>query len=42
LRKTGSTDPPEFYVFVQQGPSVIGEKNNVCLLQDVVTMKKPL
>jgi hypothetical protein len=34
--------PPEFYVFVQQGPSVIGGQNNVCLLQDAVTMQKVL
>ena len=34
--------PPEFYVFVQQGPSVIGGQNNVFLLQDTATMQKAL
>jgi hypothetical protein len=32
--------PPEFYVFVQEGPSVIGGQNNVCLLQDAAAMQK--
>jgi hypothetical protein len=34
--------PSEFYVFVQQGPSVIGGQNNVYLLQDTATMQKAL
>jgi hypothetical protein len=34
--------PPEFYVFVQEGPSVIGGQNNVCLLQHAVAMQKAL
>jgi hypothetical protein len=34
--------PTEFYVFVQQGPSVIEGQNNVCLLQDAAAMQKAL
>jgi hypothetical protein len=34
--------PPEFYVFVQQGPSVIEGHSNVCLLQDTTVMQKAL
>ena len=34
--------PPEFYVFVQEGPSVIGGQNNVCLLQDAAAIQKAL
>jgi hypothetical protein len=34
--------PPEFYVFVRQGPAVIGGQNNVFLLQDPADMQKAL
>ena len=34
--------PPEFYVFLHQGPLVIGGQNNVCLLQDPAAMQKAL
>jgi hypothetical protein len=34
--------PPEFYVFVRQGPAVIGGQNNVFLLEDPAAMQKAL
>ena len=34
--------PPELYVFVRQGPAVIGGQNNVFLLQDPAAMQQAL
>ena len=46
--KTGKSEhdrgfhPPEFYVFVRQGPAVIGGQKNVFLLQFPVEIQKAL